>query len=104
MKKLFTFCLCLALFSCVPKKDPSDIDGYLKSAMSDFLNSNARVKGKINYEVKSVTHFEETSYYVCEFKVRMTNAISSNDTPKVDTIGIMKAKIDKNFKVIGRDF
>jgi hypothetical protein len=72
--------------------------------MSDFLNANPNVQGKIKYEVNSVTHFEEASYYVCEFKVHMTSAIVSQDKPKVDTVGIMKAKIDKNFKVIGRDF
>jgi len=78
------------------------LNQQLKVAMTDYLNNNPKVKGKIAYDVKSVVYFEDANYYVCEFKVHMTNAISDQNTPKVDTLGEMKVKVDKKFKVIGR--
>ncbi len=102
MKKCVTFCLCLALMSCSVKKKPEDLSVQLKSAMSDYLNTDPKVKGKVAYEVKSVIYFEDASSYLCEFKVHMTNLPSAQNTPKIDTIGDMKVKFDKKFKVIGR--
>lgn len=102
MNKFCTICLCLVLLACIHKKNPTELNQQLKVAMTDYLNNNPKVKGKIAYEVKSVVYFEEANYYICEFKVQMTNAISEPSTPKLDTLGEMKVKVDKKFKVIGR--
>lgn len=70
--------------------------------MSDYLNQDPRSKGKFHYDINSLTYFEEPSYYICEFKVHMTNPSAAATERKVDTVGDMKVKIDKNFKVISR--
>lgn len=102
MKRNLFFCVCLLLMSCSLHKTPADPNPQLKSAMSDYLNTDPRSKGKYHYDITSMTYFEEPSFYICEFKVHMTNAISTQEARKIDTIGAMKVKIDKNFKVIGR--
>jgi hypothetical protein len=83
-------------------KVPTVPDPLLKSAMSDYLNKDPRSKDKYQYDVTSVTYFEDKSFYICEFKVHMTSAMTAQNVRKVDTIGSMKVKIDKNFKVISR--
>jgi len=102
MKRNFIYCFCLFLLSCSLHKTPVDPNPQLKTAMSDYLNTDPRSKGKYKYDITSVTFFEEPSYYICEFKVHMTNAIITQIDRKVDTVGAMKVKIDKNFKVISR--
>ncbi len=88
--------------SCSLHKGPVDPNPMLKTAMSDYLNKDPRSKDKYHYDVTSVTYFEEPSFYICEFKIRMTNAMATQNERKVDTTGAMKVKIDKNFKVISR--
>jgi hypothetical protein len=84
------------------QKAPADPNQQLKTAMSDYLNTDPKSKDKYHYDITSVTYFEEPKFYICEFKVHMTNAVVTENAPKVDTTGAMKVKIDKNFKVIGR--
>ena len=72
--------------------------------MADYLNSDPNSKGKYKYDVTSVVYFEDTNYFICEFKVHMTNEGSAQNARRVDTTGDMKVKIDKKFKVIGRYF
>jgi hypothetical protein len=88
--------------SCSLHKGPADPNPLLKTAMTDYLNQDPKSKGKYSYDITSVTYFEEPSYYICEFKVHMTNANAAQNYPKIDTTGAMKVKIDKNFKVISR--
>jgi hypothetical protein len=88
--------------SCSPKNKPVILDQQLKSAMADYLNTDPKSKGLYKYDVTSVTYFDNTSNYICEFKVHMTNEINASNARKVDTTGAMKVKIDKKFKVISR--
>lgn len=102
MKQVFTLCLAILLFSCTQKNHAEDINQQLKSAMESYLSADPHSKDKFQYDVKEVTFFEESTYYICEFKVHMKTAANALNTPKVDTTGGMKVRIDKNFKVISR--
>ncbi|MCX6204862.1 MAG: hypothetical protein NTZ19_01245 [Bacteroidetes bacterium] len=102
MKKSFIFCVCLFCLSCTTKNKPADVNLQLKSAMADYLNTDPKSKGLFKYDVTSVVFFDDTKYYICEFKVHMTNEISAQNARRIDTTGDMKVKIDKNFKVISR--
>jgi hypothetical protein len=95
-------CVCLVWMSCSLHKGPADPNPLLKTAMEDYLNKDPKSINKYHYNITSVTYFEEPSFYICEFKVHMTNAPAAQNDRKVDTTGAMKVKIDKNFKVIGR--
>jgi hypothetical protein len=90
------------MLSCSLHKAPADPNPQLKTAMSDYLNTDPRSKDKFHYDITSVTYFEDPSFYICEFKVHMTNAMATQQERKVDTTGVMKVKIDKKFKVISR--
>jgi hypothetical protein len=88
--------------SCASKPKQEDLNPKLKSAMADYLNTDPNSKGKYKYDVTSVIYFEDTNAYICEFKVRMTSEVSTQNARRIDTTGDMKVKIDKKFKVIGR--
>lgn len=102
MKRIFLLCLVVLLFSCTQKNPTEVINQQLKSAMESYLSADPHSKDKYQYHVTEVNFFEETSYYICEFKVHMKTVPNALNTPKVDTTGGMKVKIDKNFKVISR--
>lgn len=51
---------------------------------------------KVKYQVNDVSYFAEKKLYTCDFKVRMIV------TGKIDTMGIMRAYISKDFKEITR--
>ena len=102
MKRFFTLCLAILLFSCTQKNHTEVVNQQLKSAMESYLSADPQSKDKYQYNVTQVTFFEETSYYICEFKVHMKTVANAQNAPKVDTTGGMKVKIDKNFKVISR--
>jgi hypothetical protein len=102
MKKSFIFCVCLFCLACASKPKPEELNPKLKSAMADYLNTDPNSKGKYKYDVTSVVYFDDTNYYICEFKVHMTSEISAQNARRIDTTGDMKVKIDKKFKVIGR--
>lgn len=102
MKRFFMLCLVILLFSCTQKNHTEDINKQLKSAMESYLSADPHSKDKYQYHVTEVAFFEETSYYICEFKVHMKTLPTAQNAPKVDTTGGMKVKIDKNFKVISR--
>jgi len=54
---------------------------------------------KVKFEIMNVTYFEDSAFYVCEFKVRMK--IPSQG---IDTIGIMNGIVSKDFSVIHRKY
>lgn len=49
----------------------------------------------VKYHVNDVVYFEDTTKYICEFTVNMKER-------KLDTTGIMKATVSKDFKTIKR--
>jgi len=102
MKRFFTLCLFGLLFSCTQKTSKEDLNQQLKTAMESYLSADPHSKDKFQYQVNDVNFFEETAYYICEFKVHMKTIPDATNAPKIDTVGSMKVKIDKKFKVIGR--
>ena len=88
--------------SCASKKAPADLSPQLKTAMTDYLNSDPKSKGLYKYDVTSVIYFDDTKAYICEFKVHMTSEVSAQNARRIDTTGDMKVMIDKKFKVISR--
>ena len=102
MKQVLVLLLSFMFFACSLQKSPENLDKLLKTSMSDYLNHDPKAQNKLSYIVNSVIYFEEPKYYICEFQVRMTNEQVAPVERKIDTIGAMKVKIDKNFKVISR--
>lgn len=102
MKQVLFFSLFFLVMACSVKKNPEDVTKQLKVAMTGYLNNDPHAKSKYSYDVKSVSFFEETNFFICEFQVRMTNEKDSQASRKIDTTGVMKVKMDKNFKVISR--
>lgn len=102
MKQVLVLLLSFMFFACSLRKSPESLDTQLKTSMSDYLNNDPKVQNKLSYTINSVTYFEDPQYYICEFQVRMTNEKAAQAERRIDTIGVMKVKIDKNFKVMSR--
>ena len=69
------------------------VEKRLIKTMNDYLNKNRDRKAE--FTVKEVIFFPEESRYICEFRVSMK-------TGDLDTIGVMKAHVSKNFKDVER--
>ena len=65
---------------------------FQASLYKGIHNDSARVR----YYVQSVIYYEDPNNYNCEFKVRMVQ-------PNLDTTGIMRAIISKDFTSVKRD-
>ncbi|MBS1606320.1 MAG: hypothetical protein JST42_26915 [Bacteroidetes bacterium] len=93
------YALALAvLLACAcerPVPDP-DVPGHLKTAMAQFLNQSVGAdSARVKFEVKDVSYFKDSTFYECEFKVRMVR-------PGKDTTGSMTARITRDFKNVSR--
>jgi hypothetical protein len=97
MKYLFglTFALVLAAGCREKELTYEQVEKKLMKTMNDYLNKSR--EGKVEFTVKEVVFFPEKSRYLCEFRVNMK-------TGNLDTIGIMKANISKNFKDVERTY
>ena len=69
------------------------VEKKLMETMQEYLNEQR--EGKAQFTVKEVIFFPEKSRYLCEFRVNMKSG-------NLDTIGVMKANISKNFKDVER--
>ena len=95
MRKIALPVIFLLLFSCV-RNGAADVGELLKTAMQKHLyegihNDSSRVR----YEVKDVAFFENPDSYDCEFTVHLISK-------KLDTTGIMQARVMKDFKKVIR--
>ena len=103
MKKIVVASLLFLAIACKKKLSREEVQSHLTETMSEYLNNEPKTKGIIDFEVKSVAFFEENDFYLCEFKIRMRNhSTNVNERQKIDTTGVMKAKIDKNFVSVNR--
>ncbi len=95
MKYLAGIVLVLMLsVSCKQKElTYQQVESKLIKAMNEYLNKDR--DGKVEFRVKEVAFYPETNRYLCEFKVNMKTAT-------LDTIGIMKARISRDFKEVER--
>lgn len=81
--------------ACRRKLNPDQVKKHLEIAWSDHLQRPDSTKTpRPKFDVLDVEYYEDTLYYLCEFKVRMTLSTGQ------DTIGIMRAKVSKDFSTI----
>ncbi len=97
MKYLFGLAFAVMLAAGCREKELTyeQVEKKLIKTMNDYLNKSR--EGKAEFTVKEVVFFPEKSRYLCEFRVKMK-------TGNLDTLGIMKANISKNFKEVERTY
>ena len=96
MKTLIVLFLLVIGSSCKRPLGADDIPGRLKNTMTEFLKKSLKEdSSSIKFDVQDVSYFEDKDFYECEFKVRMTDK-------NTDTIGIMRARVARDFSTITR--
>ena len=95
--RLIAIVFSVLIFSCrAHDTTRAEVENDLKTAMQTFLyNKVGNDSANVKYRVLDVTYFEENDKYLCEFKVHMIEKM-------LDTTGIMKANISKDFKKVDR--
>jgi len=88
------------LISCLKKPAKNEVENNLKTAMGLYLNHQPRIDtSKVKFDVLTVTYYEASKGYICEFKVNMKQQLPDRF---VDTVGFMNANISKDFKSVNR--
>ena len=81
------------LFAC--RRNPRDIKDQLEKTMSKHLaDRQSNESGKLQFDVVDVTYFKDTTFYLCNFKIKMTLPNGQ------DTTGMMKEKISLDGKTV----
>ncbi|MGI8950744.1 MAG: hypothetical protein ACR2FN_04065 [Chitinophagaceae bacterium] len=99
MKKIIFCALLFFSFSCkyqpaIPSR--AETEKQLKKTMQTYLYKGINNdSSKAKYYVENVIYFEDTTFYDCEFTVKMTQ---NNH----DTTGMMTAIISKDFATVKR--
>jgi curli biogenesis system outer membrane secretion channel CsgG len=103
MKQFILTSMLFLFFACKTPKTPVAVDQVLKENMAAYLNKNPKALNKMHYKIDSVIYFQEAGFYTCEFYVHMKSDTANKTLPKpIDTMGVMKVKMDKNFNVVSR--
>ncbi len=103
MKFFILTSMLLLLFACKTPIAPVAVDQALKQNMTAYLNKNPKALNTMHYMVDSVIYFQEADFYTCEFYVHMKSDTANKTLSKpIDTVGVMKVKMDKDFKVVSR--
>jgi hypothetical protein len=90
------------LFSCLKKDDKKQTEENLKTAMDLYLNHNPKVDtSRVKFKTLKVYYYEAKMGYICEFKVNMKE---KRDSMLLDTTGIMKANVSKDFRDVTRRY
>ncbi len=96
MKKVIFCGLVLLATACNVAPTKTDVENNLKSAMNSYLNTQPGIdSAKVKFNIQTVTYFEDTTFYECEFKVKETRG-------NWDTIGVMTARVSKDFVTVKR--
>jgi hypothetical protein len=86
-------CILVLTVSCKRALSPQQLQDNLKHAWLTYLQKAPHFDTtRTKFEVMEVTYFEDSTFYVCEFKVRM-----KVPSQGVDTVGIMNGTISKDF-------
>ncbi len=92
MKYIFFFFLLLFTTACKDKTSPDSLSDKLIKTMSIYLYKQVNNdSSKVKYRMEEVSYFAEKNRYICDFKVRMILP------GKLDTTGIIRAYISKDF-------
>ena len=103
MKQFILTSLLFLLFACKTPRAPLAVDKELKENMATYLNKNPKALNTMHYMVDSVIYFQEADFYTCEFYVHMKSDTANKTLSKpIDTVGVMKVKMNKDFKVLSR--
>ena len=96
MKRLMALVFFIIITACNNSSPSTDLQANLKSAMINYLYSTVNYdSSKVHYYVvDDVIYFDDKTYYICDFKIKMTL------TGKKDTIGMMRAYVSKDFKQV----
>ena len=91
---LLPICLIVST-SCQRKLSPQEVKENLEKSMTAFLQKEQGPDTQpLSFKMVDVIYFEESSYYTCEFTVRLTRPDGS------DTTGIIKSRITKDFATV----
>ena len=98
MKAIVIVLMIFSLAACKRHVSRNYIEDRLKETMKSFLTNNKNVDTTKNkFTVLSVSYFEDSTFYECEFKVNLKQ-------PNSDTTGMMAARISKDFVVLNRKY
>jgi len=98
MKAVAIFLLIFILTNCKRHLSKDYVEEHLKDSMKSFLYNKKNLDTtKTKFTVLSVTYFEDSTFYDCEFKVNLKEG-------NLDTTGIMSARISKDFSVVKRKY
>ncbi len=98
MRKILFFCLLFFCLACKRAHTRSEVQKELSKAMLGFLfKDHHNDTSNIKFEIIGVNYFEDKTFYECEYKVRM-HVIPSG----VDTVGVMTARVSKDFNIVKR--
>lgn len=97
MKRLIVLLFLIIATSCNRNPTPADLQENFKSAMVNYLYSTVNYdSSKVRYSiVEDVIYFDDKSWYICDFKVKMTLIEQQKDT-----VGMMRAYVSKDFKQV----
>lgn len=91
-------CIFLFTLACERPLPPPRVQEHLKSAWLTYLHRQPTYDStKVSFQIVDVAYFEDTTYYICNFKVRMK--VPSRN---LDTVGTMSGYVSKDFKVVHR--
>jgi hypothetical protein len=98
MKAIVIFLMIFSLAACKRHLSKEYVEEHLKASMKSFLyNKKDLDTTKTKFTVLSVSYFEDSTFYECEFKVNLKQ-------PDSDTTGMMAARISKDFVVLNRKY
>lgn len=112
MKKLLAAFIVMLIMifvnACVrSQKDNGEVEAKLKATLMAYLSEKKQgAQQYLQYEIKSVQFFEENEpkpMYLCEFNIHM-HADTLINNKLIDTEGVMKFRISKDFKILSRDY
>jgi hypothetical protein len=93
-------CILLLAIACKRNLSTQQTQDNLKQAWLGFLQHGPHFdSSKAKFEIVKVTYFEDSAFYVCEFKVRLK--IPSQG---IDTLGTMNGTISKDFSDVHRKY
>jgi len=93
-------CILLLTVACKKKFSPHQTQDVLKRAWLNFLEKGPNFDSTVDkFEVLDVSYYEDSTLYLCEFKVRM-----KIPSQHIDTIGMMNGTISRDFTVVHRKY
>ncbi|CAN5598734.1 hypothetical protein BH10BAC2_BH10BAC2_32250 [soil metagenome] len=97
MKRLIALLFLIIASACNRNPAPVDLQANLKSTMVNYLYSTVKYdSSKVRYAiVDDVIYFDDKTWYICDFKVKMTLIEQQKDT-----VGTMRAYVSKDFKEV----